>query len=272
MGTLNRTAIATLVERRLRHLILVHLPDGHTSEPSPGPRDRRARRRAGLAAAHADLGSRQGAGHARTDRGSDRAAGVLLRGILTVAARDEREHKWAAAPALPQGQRLEPLHRRGSRPRRAELTPTQKDPLVRNPRTAPRRATVDLVNGSGFATNSRFRGGCPFCTGTGETTCAVRIWGSGDPARSPANAAPPTRRGGSSVPVNGPRRSRPGRWRRPVQPSNRPRAGDRASTVRGLPRPVDLLEQALKGFRTLDALGREAAALNQSGARGSGPR
>jgi IS30 family transposase len=32
MGTLNRTAIATLVERQLRYLVLVHLPDGHSSD------------------------------------------------------------------------------------------------------------------------------------------------------------------------------------------------------------------------------------------------
>ena len=106
MGAGNRSAIGTLVERRTRYLILIHVPTGRpTAEAMREGPHRHAGTTTCPAAPHADLGSGQGTSDAPADQRADRHSGVLLRRPLAVAARFQREHERAAARLLPQGHR-----------------------------------------------------------------------------------------------------------------------------------------------------------------------
>jgi hypothetical protein len=95
------TAIATLVERKTRFVMLVHLPHGHTADAVADALHRRGDHPPGAAAPVADLGPGQGNGRARPLHHCHRRPGLFLRPAFTVAARQQREHQRAAAPVLP---------------------------------------------------------------------------------------------------------------------------------------------------------------------------
>ena len=118
---LERSAIGTLVERTTRFTMLVHLPreEGyrhkHTEER---PRTRRLRsahdegcaRRQDDDAARAappilDVGQRQGALSTRSVQSGDRHPRLLRRPSKPLAAGHQREHQWAPASILSQGNR-----------------------------------------------------------------------------------------------------------------------------------------------------------------------
>lgn len=115
---LERSAIGTVVERKTRLTLLVHLPreegyrtQGDTEErPGAGrlwrdhdeerPRDHDVDT-AGAAGTVADLGPREGDVGARAVPSRDRDPGLLRRPAIAVAAGHEREHQRAAASVLP---------------------------------------------------------------------------------------------------------------------------------------------------------------------------
>jgi IS30 family transposase len=150
------SAIGTLVERKTRFLMLVHLP--RLADLAHGERGWSGRGaetvRDALAATIVTLPSQL----RRTltwDQGSEmstrpaqdrrRHRHLLLRPPQPLAARHEREHQWPATPVLPQRQQPEqpqrPTPRRGrSRPQRQ----TTKDTQLANPsRSTQRRTTLD---------------------------------------------------------------------------------------------------------------------------------
>ena len=89
MGTQNRSAIATLVERSTRYLLLVHLPG---NQPCRGPARRPhhgVQSAAACVANLADLGPGKRDGQARRIHRSHRDAGLLLRSPLALATRHE---------------------------------------------------------------------------------------------------------------------------------------------------------------------------------------
>ena len=59
---------------------------------------------------HADLGSRPGTGGPSHLFDRHRRAGLFLRPVQSVAARDQREHEWLAAPVSAEGDRPRSLH------------------------------------------------------------------------------------------------------------------------------------------------------------------
>ena len=105
IGKRNLSAIGTLVERTSGYTMLLHLPEGYRPEQvrdalaaeDPNP----SRDAAGVV----DLGP--GTGDARLAPGGCRGRHrhFLLRSARTLAARHQREHQWATAAVLPQGQR-----------------------------------------------------------------------------------------------------------------------------------------------------------------------
>ena len=126
MGANNQSAIATLVERHTRYVLLARLEDGHGTERVIDA----IIERIGTLPAHLakSLTWDQGrAGRAQALHGADRHSGVLLRSALAVAARVEREHQRAAAPIPTQGQRSGHSQPDRARPHRkpAQRTPPQ---------------------------------------------------------------------------------------------------------------------------------------------------
>ncbi len=141
MGTGNRSAIGTLVERSTRYLILLHLQDGVSTAETVALALGTA-----LASLPASLRRTltwdQGKElPAPADHRHDRCRRVLLRPALTVAARQQREHERPPARLLPQGHRPDCVHRgRASAGRRrgepaatqdARLEPTRRPVLPR---------------------------------------------------------------------------------------------------------------------------------------------
>ena len=125
-------AMATLVERKSRFVMLVALPNGHAADVVADA----------LAAKITELPEQlrrsltwdQGkemAAHARFTH-QHRCAGLLLRPAQPLAARQQREHQRAVAPVLPQTLRDRALH--PSRPRRRRRR-TQRTAST-NPRLA----------------------------------------------------------------------------------------------------------------------------------------
>ena len=125
-------AMATLVERKSRFVMLVALPNGHSADVVA----RRARvqdhRAARPTPSIAHLGPRQRDGRARTLHHRHRCPRLLLRPEKPLATRIEREHQWVVAPILPEAFRDRALH--PGRPRRCRRR-TQRQAST-NPRLA----------------------------------------------------------------------------------------------------------------------------------------
>ena len=110
MGSANRSAIGTVVERTTRYPLLLHLPDGHGAEhvrdallDAVAPLPARLRR---------SLTWDQGVEMSRHDEFTQAAAsGLLLRAGEPLAAGHQREHQRPAPPVLPQGHRSQRPHR-----------------------------------------------------------------------------------------------------------------------------------------------------------------
>ena len=101
--------VATLVERRSRYVCPRPAGRAHNAHGRASAHRARAavaRRPHG----HVDLGSRPGTGGPSHLLDRHRRAGLFLRPIQSVAARDEREHEWLAAPVSAEGNRPRPLH------------------------------------------------------------------------------------------------------------------------------------------------------------------
>ena len=116
VGRGNRSAIATLVDRRSRCLHLVGLPHGHDAAAvrdaliAAFARLPAAARRCGSGCSrspgvHLDLGPGQRFGPSRAGRRTSAGRCVLRLPGQPVDARHEREHQRPAAPALSEGQR-----------------------------------------------------------------------------------------------------------------------------------------------------------------------
>ncbi len=159
IGT-DRSAIGTLVERKSRSTMLVHLPrlDGWGQAPpvKNGPAlsgygavAMNAALAASLArlpraaAADPDVGPRQRTRRARPVRVGHRHEGVLRRSALTLAAAHEREHQRSAAPVLSERDRSVPMV--GRRTRSGRSCPQQQapqGPRLEDPRRSLCRATT----------------------------------------------------------------------------------------------------------------------------------
>ena len=143
LGSNCRSAIATLVERSTRFVLLVALPDGHGA---PAVRDALVRAIRTLPAQlRRSLTWDRGTELAR-HRDITLATGLgdlLRRSAQPLAARQQRKHEWAAAPVLPQRHRpVRPQHRGvGARRRRAQQQ-TAEDPRRHHPCRRPSSTTV----------------------------------------------------------------------------------------------------------------------------------
>ena len=149
------SAIGTLVERRSRYTMLLHLPRwtgwGTTATIKNGPPlAGHGAERSENAALAAEIGALPD--HLRRsltwDRGKELTRhaqlastpdiGLLLRSPLAVAAPDQREHQRPAAAVLPQGHRPVPLVPTSSRP---SLPPSITDPARASAGAHPLRST-----------------------------------------------------------------------------------------------------------------------------------
>ena len=123
-------AMATLVERKTRFVMLIALPDGHAADVVADALAAKIVELPTTVASLADLGPRQRDGRARSVQREDRCPGLLLRPAQSLAARQQREHQRPATPVLPQTHRDRALHPSRSRRRRRR---TQRTPST-NPR------------------------------------------------------------------------------------------------------------------------------------------
>ena len=98
------SAVATLVERSSRFVMLVGLPNGHTADVVAAALADKIDRAAGRPSPIAHLGPGQGDGPPRRLHRRQRHARLLLRPPQPLAARHQREHQRAAPPVLPQAQ------------------------------------------------------------------------------------------------------------------------------------------------------------------------
>jgi transposase, IS30 family len=142
-GSVNKSAIGTLVERATGYVMLLHLPVAHGA---PDVQDAMVEVMSSLPDTlrrTPDMGPGTGDVQPHPDRRGHRARHLLLRSPLALAARHQRKHQRPAAPVLPERHRSVglpprlPLLRR----RRAQPPPAQTTRLAQ-PRRSPRPATV----------------------------------------------------------------------------------------------------------------------------------
>ena len=146
IGTANKSAIGTLVERTTRFVMLLHLPDG-PRRPGGPRRDRSPRWPTLPDTLRRTLTWDQGvemANHVQIAAATDLTSTSATRTPL--ATRHQREHQRPAAPVLPQGHRPVRAHRRRPRPRRrrAQPPPPQTTRLA-HPGRGPRPTTVPSI-------------------------------------------------------------------------------------------------------------------------------
>jgi hypothetical protein len=115
-------AMATLVERKTRFVMLIALPNGHAADVVADALAAKIVELARTAPPLADVGSRKRDGRSRAVQREDRCAGLLLRPAQSLATWQQRKLQRPATPVLPQTHRDRALH--PSRPRRRRL-PTQ---------------------------------------------------------------------------------------------------------------------------------------------------
>jgi IS30 family transposase len=122
-GAYNQSAIATLVERTTRYVMLVHLPGDHTAETV---RDGLVKTMATLPA-HLRGSLTWDQGHPQILHPCHRHARLFLRPRQPLATRLQRKHQRAAPPILPQKHRPVRLRTRRPRTRRpgTQRPPTQ---------------------------------------------------------------------------------------------------------------------------------------------------
>ena len=146
LGAHCRSAIATLVERSTRYVMLLHLPDGHDAVTV---RDRLIPLIQTLphhSSPVLDLGPGHRARPPPRHHPGHRHGRLLLRPSLTLAARIEREHQRPTPPIFPEGQQPVPPQptRPGGRRRRAEWQ-TPQDPRLGQARRSHATAIVKPV-------------------------------------------------------------------------------------------------------------------------------
>ena len=162
---LERSAIGTLVERKTRFTMLIHLPreegyrHGHrvNNGPALGGYGAIAMKNA-LAATMSTLPEQLRRSVTwdrgkeligpRCVQGADRYSRFLRRPALALAARYQRKHQWPSTPILPEGHRPVSVECRGHRSCRPyPQHPTPQDPRLENPRRNSRRTpTLDSTS------------------------------------------------------------------------------------------------------------------------------
>ena len=105
IGAGQRSAIATLVERKFRTTILVPVPRDHSAQSVGDALIVAFSKLPASAAADIDLGPGQRNVPPPAHRAAYRTEDLLRRPALALAARQQREHQRPAAPVLPQGNR-----------------------------------------------------------------------------------------------------------------------------------------------------------------------
>ena len=143
LGTAGRSAVATLVERQTRYVMLCRLGNNRDTLSVIAALKDRIAGTAGASEAVADLGPGQRARRPPPIHDRVRRQRVLLRPALTVAARQQREHQRAAAPVPPQTQR--PRRPRPS-PARPDRRRAQRPPAKTLGWAKPAEKMLDLLN------------------------------------------------------------------------------------------------------------------------------
>jgi hypothetical protein len=105
VGRYGRSHLVTLVERHSRYLLVLPLPDARSSSVVATLIGAFAQLPAGMGRSDADLGPRHRDDPPSGVHRGERRAGVLLRCLLPLAAREQREHQRAAAAVLPEEDR-----------------------------------------------------------------------------------------------------------------------------------------------------------------------
>ena len=105
IGTENKSAIGTLVERTTRFTMLLHLPDDHGADAVQDAMIAAMQPAARDTAPDPDLGPGHRDGQPRAIAVATDLDDLLLRPPLTLATRHQREHQRSAPPVLPQGHR-----------------------------------------------------------------------------------------------------------------------------------------------------------------------
>ena len=103
-------AMATLVERKTRFVMLVALPERARRRRRRGRARRQDHRASRTAPSFAHLGPRQRDGRPRPVQHHHRRPRLLLRPAQSLATRQQREHQRSVAPVLPQTHRDRALH------------------------------------------------------------------------------------------------------------------------------------------------------------------
>ena len=165
-------AMATLVERKTRFVMLIALPNGHAADVVADA----------LAAKIVELPEQlrrsltwdQGKEMADHARFSDqhRRAGLLLRPAQSLAARQQREHQRSAPPVLPQTHRDRALQPSRSRRRRSRTQrPPSTNPRLEDTITSTRRSVaMNLLNPQPFGSRPR-----RFQSGQSGATCDTEV-------------------------------------------------------------------------------------------------
>ena len=102
-GSMNRSAVGTLVERQTRYVMLLHLPDSHEATAVQTAMEKAIKTMPGRPLQDAHLGPRKGDGAPRGHQGPHRRPGVFLRSAQPLATGIEREHQRPPPPIPSEG-------------------------------------------------------------------------------------------------------------------------------------------------------------------------
>ena len=142
LGAGQRSAIATLVERKTRFTLLVRIPTDHSARAVADALITAFRLLPAPPSADSHLGSRERDVPPQTHRTADRAEGILRRPALALATRHQREHQRATPSILPERNRPQYLERNAT-PRDSRRT--QRPPPVVLERPQPTSIDQSLV-------------------------------------------------------------------------------------------------------------------------------
>ena len=101
LGAAGKSAIATLVERHTRYVLLARLGQTARTATVTAALEQRIKTLPAHLVKSLDLGPRPRTRRAQALHRTDRRAGLLLRPALALATRQQREHQRAAAPIPP---------------------------------------------------------------------------------------------------------------------------------------------------------------------------